>query len=401
MLVPAVDPFSALVFLGGTFPGSPGVQDGAPAVGPDIQLSGLVVDPMDPGLFLDGDDLNDDTLHVDLSAATSAVLELIPTRNNGYLGIWTFATGVPPFAFINFENLDITGGLYDVLVSNDRSNDDVLDTIFGLGTGEGFAGVSGGGDGMADETTAELVNPGDANLRLTTTDGVATASIDLDLVSMMPMEGINSLSVNGSDDDDTLLIRDNGDGLPEFLGLPNGPGPGSVDGRALGAHSNDAYQDENFPALAANNNAEDVTINFNGGGQATFDDLEIEFSPNSQPDVGYYTDDPANSTPVAATKSGVINVAAGAFTAGPNIGNPVGDFRLSFEGLEPVAMTGGGGGTLIVDATATPTVGELRIADDIMFGGPTAIATGANNGVSAIWEVPRTGHVRDAAVERL
>ncbi|MCU0981158.1 MAG: hypothetical protein MUF25_18565, partial [Pirellulaceae bacterium] len=274
MLVDPTGANSANVYRGGTLPAPLGVADAQP--GPDLQLGAI------DSLLVNGDTpstpLPADTLITDLSGITGAVLELIPTKI-GFVGAWNFGAGLLGYSFINFETVDVTfdgtGGPYDVHVRADLSTDAVLNAApFFLGTNVDMAG-----DGAGDRTRVEVVG---TDLRITTSDGVNSPTIDLQGMST----DINSLAVTGSGDADTLHIIDSGSGLPTFPG------------QAIGAHSNAAYQSETAAPLAGFTLA-DVSINFIGGGGV--DDLEIDFAGNAAVDVGYYSDN------VGAANSGVVN----------------------------------------------------------------------------------------------
>jgi len=351
VLVDPTGPDSANIHVNGSLPVPMGVADGEP--GPDLSLSSGI-----SSLLVDGDTqttaLPGDTLITDLSGITGAVLELIPTKI-GFVGAWNFGAGLLGYSFMNFETIDVTsdgtGGPYDVHVRADLSTDAVLNAApFFLGTNVDMAN-----DLVADRTRVEVVG---TDLRITTSDGVNSPTIDLQQMST----DINSFALTGSGDADTLHIIDSGSGLPTFSGT------------AIGAHSNLSYQNETYGPLSGFTAAR-VSINYVGGGGT--DDLEVDFAGNAAVDVGYYTDEATTASPSgAASNSGVVNVAGGA----------AGDFRLSFEGLSPASFkNGSGGGNLIVDASASPTTGNLVVDDDVNAPLPLAKVPALNNGVSAVF----------------
>ncbi len=143
-------------------------------------------------------------------------------------------------------------------------------------------------------------------------DGDGTSTIQF------ARKNIRSITVEGGAGDDILTIQEKNGLLPQPVES------------AVGFHSNVAFE-----ASGLGNGI--IGIHFEGG--AGWDELVIEFEEAH--DVTYFSDE-------NETKSGIVDVS--------------GSFTLSFDGLEPIVLVGAGG-SLTVDASASPATTTLTLSD--------------------------------------
>ncbi|MCO6458613.1 MAG: choice-of-anchor D domain-containing protein, partial [Pirellulaceae bacterium] len=273
-----------------------------------------------------------DTLNLDLSALVNpAVLTLGPTPGSG---VFSF---IPPdlqqsVSFTSIETVN-SGGTPFHLVLDMR--------------------LAGFQNGMDDLIEAELDGSG-TNLLLIVNGSQHYEGAAADILS---------LTVIGSNDDDSFQINETAGGLPSFSGpAPPVNNTGIGGGISNGGHLNASMEfqlDSDFSPTDFS--AADVSIHFDG---STGDNgMVIDFSTTHA--AAYFSDtvDTANSG----------NIASAVFAA-PSAP----DLLLSFANLAPINFVGAGGG-LLVDATSTPLTDELTIDDDGTPGDGVSIITG-NNG---------------------
>jgi len=274
-----------------------------------------------------------DTLNLDVTGLTST-LDLIPT-DGGFVG--TLSSAVDDVSFVNIETITSLNGLVDVQVRLDLSTDAVLtNPPFNLPAGSGF-----GDDGAPDDVSVQVTADG---LQLIVSDGVDTAEI-------LPLAAsVNSLTVVGSSDDDSLILNET------MLGLPNFPG------QSPAAQTNPAFNASGIQPAAGN-----IGLAFDGGGGV--DDIQATFTTTQN--VAYFSHDGSTSIPGGAVpNAGVLSI--------------MGQLTMSFEGLAPMALFGAGG-SLLMDATATPATTMLSIDDDFFAPGPVAVPAAPGNGVTAVY----------------
>jgi len=309
------------------------------ALGASTAANSVSVTPSaDTEFWLDGNTpttpLPADTLTVDLSGVTGPLLELIPTALGGG-GQYSFASGELPVYFMNFETVNATGGVYDLVIREDLSDDANL-VPYGFPSGSGFA------DDMQDDYIEVMLDDSGTWLDVAVNSVPQFSAV---------AASVNSLEVIGSTDSDTLIINESTGGLPSFAGdLAAGGGVSTT------AHANGAFLAGSTPG--------NVGIHFDGGGTPGTDGLALQFLTGQ--DVAYYSDD------MTTANSGNVSVA--------------GAFSMSFSDLAPMAFLGGGPmSTLTLDATATPATSFLNIDDDSNAPGPLVWASGLGNGVTAVW----------------
>ena len=276
-----------------------------------------------------------DTLNVDLTGLTDAVIDLIPTTS-GFVGLLN-ATPVGTVSWVNIETFDALGAAFDLRVRMDLSNNTTLNAPpFNLGPGVGL-----GDDGTADLITTAMVG---TDLQVTVFDGISTSTLPI------PLADIKSLEVVGSTDADTLFIPETVDGLPAFPGnFAAAPLSGGVSGSG---HANSDF-------VAAGGTPTNVGIHFSGG--AGVDAIDLSFTTDGV-SVSYFADNdqPANS--------GNISVE--------------GQYSLSFADVAPIDVLGAGAASTLL-TVAAPATTVLDIADDAngavitppfggLFGAPVA-----------------------------
>ena len=143
------------------------------------------------------------------------------------------------------------------------------------------------------------------------------------------------------------IIEDNATGLPNLVGSP------------AGARANSAF-------LAAGGSAADLGIHFDAGEGSD----AIQISLTSALDVSYFADAIGNGN------SGVVQIVTEL---------NVTELALSFEGLAPLVLTGGGG-MLTVDASATPATTDVMVADDTAeIAGPGSNVITGDGGLETVF----------------
>ncbi|HUG70264.1 MAG TPA: CHRD domain-containing protein, partial [Pirellulaceae bacterium] len=246
-----------------------------------------------------------DTLNVDLNGLV-ATLNLIPTTA-GFAGILS-AAGVANVSFVNVETLDALNANFDLRVRWDLSNDGTLNAApFNLGAGQGL------GDNAVDDTTNLTLNAAGTHLVINANGGAST--IELALATL------NSLRVDGSGDNDTLVV-DDVNGLPTFQG--------SVPG---------VTNNPNIPGAAG------LLFNGGAGSDAILFQLDLA-NVNANPiHQTYAVGDGAGGGNVAGNLQGEI------LTADTGSGNTL---LAYFTGLDPITTVGVPGGTLTVLGDLNP-----------------------------------------------
>lgn len=232
-----------------------------------------------------------DQLFFDLSSVTGATVKLAGLGH----GDLTSSN----HARVKFENIELVGessggGRFDLLV--DMS-----------------APLLGGNDGLDDRVEAYVEDQASYGQR------TFNLQINGQLAFVAAESAVNSVTLAGTGDPDTLVMVETLAGLPTLAGSsPSG-------------HTNTAFL---ASALAPTN----VGIHFDGGPGLATDQLELAFS----------TPQAASVFPdmVAAANSGVVNV-EGAFT-------------LSYASLTPIRIHGAGG-SLLMDATELRAMTELAL----------------------------------------
>ncbi|MCA9226955.1 MAG: hypothetical protein KDA47_15140, partial [Planctomycetales bacterium] len=242
-----------------------------------------------------------DILNLNVNGLTGE-LNLIPTAN-GFAGFFT-ALGVEDVSFMNVETINpiLNGGTLDVRVRWDLSNDGTLTAApYNLGAGQGL------GDDTTADTTLVSLSPGGTNLVI---DANAMAS-----VMQLALAGVNSLRVDGSGDDDDLVINDV-NGLPSFGGT--------------------------VPGVGNNGNIAGVAeLSFNGGtgNDGIRFDLDLANTNGSTIDQTYAVGNGVGGGSGVGTSTGEI------LTTDNGTGT---NLQIWFTGLEPITTAGTPGGTLTV-----------------------------------------------------
>ena len=236
-----------------------------------------------------------DTLNLDLSGVGMPKLSLIDF-GAGELSSLTHASVF--YAGIEIIDEATGGNRYDLVVDTNIGN-------------------LPGNDGVDDEVVAvsgQLLGRKTLNVRINGAPAFAGYEA-----------AINSLTVIGSTDQDTLRIVETTDGLPSFPGV------------AIGSHTNAAFP---APGLTPTN----VGIHFDGGTGSAIDQFDgILTSPQ---DAANFQDS------VGPLKSGIVNID--------------GFFAMSYVNLEPILLQGAGG-SLLIDATGLFDMTEMTLL--ILAGG--------------------------------
>jgi len=148
-----------------------------------------------------------DMASVDLSAAVTPTLEIIPTAT-GALASWDFG-GSTVVELTEMETIDATNGLFDLRIRQDLSPD--------------YAA-----DGLEDRIELELA------------DGGARLLIRVNGIDQVKVGGASSIAVVGSSDMDTYAVNETVDGLIAgtiHVGdAANGPGIDGLEINSLSAH---------------------------------------------------------------------------------------------------------------------------------------------------------------------
>jgi len=266
-----------------------------------------------------------DTLNLDLTGITTPAMSLVPSGTGAFASM-TFGGGVLGVTFQEIETFDLAGGgPLDLTVAVDQS------TVGNVGAGF-FAA-----NGVADSVELSLNATGQLPLDVGPTGTEVTQLIFNNAVTE-----INSITITGSADDDTLEIDDTaGGGLPRFAGTV----PGLVN------------DDTNNQSIAGG-----ASILFNAGAHVTGDAITY------------------NLTQGGITTSQTYAVGEGD-GGGSGTGTSEGEILTSntaaeqnivyFTGLEPITTSGVPGGTLTVlgdtnantiDILDSPVAGNTRIA---------------------------------------
>ncbi|MDA1048948.1 MAG: hypothetical protein O3C40_00510, partial [Planctomycetota bacterium] len=323
-------------------------------------------------IFLNGNDPvagsdPGDTINIDLTGLTDAVIELIPSRT-GVFGTVT-ATGVMPLSFVNFESLNADGALFDLRIRMD------LSTSANVGLNNGFAdGTPGAGE--QDEITVTQEDATTLNISIRTNPlGAPTTFDQIDITHDGSLtEGVRSLEIIGSGDNDILQLNETAAGLPSFTGDVTAAVGADADG-----HINSAMT---ASGLLNTDGDQNINIHFAGGGGVNSIGVTLLAAEGNDNSVAYFAD------AVATANSGNLHLSSFVGTQGT---------ILSFANLAPLDITGAGAGdTLLVDASALAAAVNtfLSIDDDFNtpapfsnnFGvSPFGAAVAAADGRSAIW----------------
>ncbi|WP_254508229.1 autotransporter-associated beta strand repeat-containing protein [Anatilimnocola floriformis] len=298
-----------------TFNGSTDTAGDTFDVRPDQDVAGVLTPIQIFGLAPTANP-NGDTLNLNIIGLGIPTLVLGPGNRNGVFSFGTAAAGV------QYNNIENVG------TSPAQPFHVVLDMKF-----------SGFEDGAADLIVAQL-NAGN--------------SLSLDVngsnVFAGPSNIIQSLTIIGSADNDTLQINETAAGLPRFAGAAPTVNNSSLGGGAsAGSHLGSAADLLLETLQSANGpwDAGDVTMHFDGAGGT--DTLAVKFtSPNN---TGYFSD--TND----AGNSGNLSAATGVF---PAINVP--SLLMSFANIEPIQLTGAGG-SLLTDASGTAATSSLTLTD--------------------------------------
>ncbi len=216
-------------------------------------------------------------------------------------GRWTFGDGRQPIDFTSFELIQATGGEFAA----------TLDLA-----------VAGFEDGAADTVVAGLH-----------ADGTRLAvEVNGELVFAGADDDIGSFELLGSADDEIFRLVESAGGLPGR----SADGLDGFGGQAATGHTNSAY-------AASGRGPSNTSLHFAGGGG----DNSLELAANTPHSVAYFSDT------VDASSSGVVNVET--VTGDPSL-------TLSFAGMNGLNVAGGGG-TLIVDASANDDVLGMTLSD--------------------------------------
>ena len=257
-----------------------------------------------------------DVLNLDVTGLGVPTLLEGPGANNG---VFSFAAAAS-VTYTSIETVNGGGGVVNLVIDMQ------------------FAGFQ---NGVADEIFVRL--------------NAAGTELLIDVNGAPIFQGadatINSLTVIGSSDNDTLRIDETAGGLPKFLGQTpavnnTGVGGGTANPSHLNA-SADLILETLFPA-GTPWDASDVTIHFNG--RSGDDRVSLNLITFHQTVYTSDTLDGANS---------------GNLGTAPGLALP--DFAMSFANLAPLNLTGAGG-PLVVDATSTPATANLFVRDALLNG---------------------------------
>lgn len=260
---------------------------------------------------------NGDTLTLNITALGTPTLTLGPGNRNGAFSFGAMAAGV------QYNNIENVG------TSPAQPFHVVLDMK--------FSGFENG----ADDTIIAQLNAAGDTLSLDVNGGNVFAG---------PDNIIQSLTIIGSADNDTLQINETAGGLPRFAGAaPTVNNTGIGGGVSAGSHLGTAADLVLETLQSANGpwDATDVTLHFDGAGGT--DTLAVNFTTANN--TGYFSD--TND----AGNSGNLSAAPGVF---PAIGVP--GLLMSFANLEPLVLSGAGG-SLLTDASGIAATSSLTLTD--------------------------------------
>ncbi|ADB17518.1 autotransporter-associated beta strand repeat protein [Pirellula staleyi DSM 6068] len=240
----------------------------------------------------------------------------VPTLTLGavdYSGVWSFGTSAAGVAYTSIETVQTTP----------------LTSVYNLVLDMRIAGFQ---NGAADAIEIFLSAP---NVFEVEVNGLGKFSGQADT--------INSFTVIGSSDSESLTIRETAAGLPSF----DGAAPLVDNSLASGGVSNGAHLNTAADAYYTASNLTDVTIHFDGG----LGDNSLALELLTAADVGYFSD------AVDGQGSGNVGV-------GPS-GAPL--TLVSFADLDTLILDGAGG-NLVVDASSSTSTADIEISDDALLG---------------------------------
>nr|WP_160163542.1 autotransporter-associated beta strand repeat-containing protein [Pirellula staleyi] len=240
----------------------------------------------------------------------------VPTLTLGavdYSGVWSFGTSAAGVAYTSIETVQTTP----------------LTSVYNLVLDMRIAGFQ---NGAADAIEIFLSAP---NVFEVEVNGLGKFSGQADT--------INSFTVIGSDDSESLTIRETAAGLPSF----DGAAPLVDNSLASGGVSNGAHLNTAADAYYTASNLTDVTIHFDGG----LGDNSLALELLTAADVGYFSD------VLDGQGSGNVGV-------GPS-GAPL--TLVSFADLDTLILDGAGG-NLVVDASSSTSTADIEISDDALLG---------------------------------
>ncbi|ADB16009.1 autotransporter-associated beta strand repeat protein [Pirellula staleyi DSM 6068] len=236
----------------------------------------------------------------------------VPTLTLGavnYSGVWSFGASAAGVAYSSIETVQTTP----------------LTSVYNLVLDMRIAGFQ---NGAADAIEIFLSAP---NVFEVEVNGLGKFSGQADT--------INSFTVIGSSDSESLTIRETAAGLPSF----DGAAPLVDNSLASGGVSNGAHLNIAADAYYTASNLTDVTIHFDGG----LGDNSLALELLTAADVGYFSD------VLDGQGSGNVGV-------GPS-GAPL--TLVSFADLDTLILDGAGG-NLVVDASSSTSTADIEISDD-------------------------------------
>ncbi|ADB16950.1 autotransporter-associated beta strand repeat protein [Pirellula staleyi DSM 6068] len=240
----------------------------------------------------------------------------VPTLTLGavdYSGVWSFGTSAAGVAYTSIETVQTTP----------------LTSVYNLVLDMRIAGFQ---NGAADAIEIFLSAP---NVFEVEVNGLGKFSGQADT--------INSFTVIGSSDSESLTIRETAAGLPSF----DGAAPLVDNSLASGGVSNGAHLNTAADTFYTASNLTDVTIHFDGG----LGDNSLALELITAADVGYFSD------VLDGQGSGNVGV-------GPS-GAPL--TLVSFADLDTLILDGAGG-NLVVDASSSTSTADIEISDDALLG---------------------------------
>tara|TARA_R110002072_G_scaffold243821_2_gene403150 strand:- start:147970 stop:171135 length:23166 start_codon:yes stop_codon:yes gene_type:complete len=213
-------------------------------------------------------------------------------------------------------------------------------------------------DGTADTVDIRLNAAGSGDVEVRIDDGAGAVQ-----VFAGQNDQILSLTVIGTDDDETVVLTETAAGLPSFSTLDEDAGMNSIalaapainntannGGVSQGSHLGTAFEThiDREPVVDANGaldiEANHVTLHFEGGAGVN----ALRFDLLTDKDFSYFSD------LVDAGNSGNIGIV-------DDVSNQI-NLAISFANLSPIDINGAGG-DLRIDATDTPATYQLTIND--------------------------------------
>jgi fibronectin-binding autotransporter adhesin len=285
-------------------------------VRPD-QDTGGVLTPIQVNGLAPTATMSGDSLTLVLTGLGTPTLTLTPGDGNG---AFSFGTAAASLVYSSIENIVTSPVLpYHLVVDMQYL---------------GFA------NGVADTILAQL-SPTGTNLLLSANGSSLFGGAK---------DSIQSLTIIGSSDDETLTIQETTGGLPLFVGgTPFVDNSGIGGGVSLGSHLNSSagLTLETLRPMQTPWDGSDVSFHFAAGGGT--DALQLNLTSTNN--AGYFSDT------VGSGLSGNLLTAPGAF---PALSAPT--MLMSFENIEPLIFNGAGG-TLLADATGTPATSMVTLTD--------------------------------------